>query len=101
VFATLVTNGIVTTREELHHVLHPRVHRDAVVSKGHFVKLHNEAREHPCLVHRVEIVHAITTLVAMEVGCIQQMVTKMSKKYMVRKIAVEWLHKEVVASNLT
>ena len=49
----------------------------------------------------VEIVHAITTLVAMEVGCIQQMVTKMSKEYMVRKFAVEWLHKEVVASNLT
>ena len=51
--------------------------------------------------HRIEIVHAVTTLVTMEVGCIQQVIAKMTEEYMIGKIAMERFHKEVVASYLT
>ena len=99
--AALVAYSVVATREELHNILHPGVNRNAVVGYRHLIEFHDKARKHPCLMHRIEIVHAVTTLVAMEVGCIQQVIAKMTKEYMIGKIAVERFHKEVVASYLT
>lgn len=47
----------------------------------------------------VEIVHAISTLVAMEVGCIEKMIAEVTEEYAVREIAMERLDEEIITSN--
>lgn len=49
--------------------------------------------------HGIEIVHAVASLVGVEVGGIEQMVAQVSDKDMVGEITVEWFHEEVVASD--
>ena len=49
--------------------------------------------------HGVEIVHAISTLVAMEVGCIEKMIAEVAEEDAVREIAMERLDEEIITSN--
>ena len=72
-----IAYGEVAACEEFHHVFHPCIDGNAVVGDGHFLHFHYEAREHPCLVYGVEVVHAVASLVGVEVGGVEQMVAQM------------------------
>ena len=97
--AVAAEDGEVAAGEELHDVLHPRVDGDALVGLGHLVHLDDEAREHPRLVHGVEIVHAVAALVAVEVGGIEEVVAKMAYEDVVGEITMKGFDEEVVTSD--
>ena len=50
---------------------------------------------------RIKIVHAVATVVRMEIGGVEHVVTKMSDEQVVREVAMERLCEELVASYFT
>ena len=71
-------DGEVTSCEILHSALHPRLNGELVVGFRHDVHLDDKPRQYPCAVHRPEHVHAISAVVAVEVGSIEHVVAQMS-----------------------
>ena len=93
--------GKITRSEELHHTLHPCFYCEMVVGFRHTLHLYSQSRQHPCAMLWSQHTHTIATVVAMEIGSIEQMIAQMSHKQMLRIVAMERFSQEFVATNLT
>jgi hypothetical protein len=67
-------NAEVSTCEIAHDGINPGVNRKAFVGRWQLVHLYGEARKHPCPVDWVQITHAITSVIGMKIGGIEQMI---------------------------
>ena len=97
----LTTYLEITGCKILHGILHPGLNIELVIRLRHLGHLYGQATKHPSLMSWHEIVHAITTVVAMKIGCIQQMIAQMPHKQVTGKVTMKRFRKELVSSYFT
>ena len=95
-----VADEEVTLCEQLHDALHPRLHLHVLVLRWHLCQLDAQARQHPRVLHFVQLINAPAAIVRMASGSVQQVVAQHAQKQVAREIHMEGLNSKGVYGDL-
>ena len=65
----------ISAGKELHCTFNPCFYKEFVIRLRHFIHLNSKTTKYPCLMYWVQVIHSIPTVVAMEISCIQHVVS--------------------------
>ena len=85
--------------EQLHHALHPRLHLHVLVLCRHLGQLDAQARQHPRVLHLVQLVDAPAAVVRMATCGVEQMVAQDAEEQMTSEVHMKGLHGKPISLN--